>query len=237
MAIDKTWKWLNSLHPPLKTKPHQQFLRMRLPWAAASFLSIIWGAVIANDSLNFYNFFNPSTTDNLVFTTEQLSPPLTFNISSVTALNLFGKVEITPSEIDPATLPNATTNLKLVGLLASSRPGASRSLISESGNPAKYYSEGDALLGNIKLLRIENDCVVVQRGDQLEKLSLPGSSIGKAATPIRSLAEMIKIHARFAALEAPPTVSKNEADKSAGPQEIYSALDASLAALQKNKKK
>lgn len=233
---DKTWKWLNPLpsHPSIDA--FSALIRHRAPWIIATLLSIIWGAAIVSDGRPAFQASNTTMTDSPTPTIVLTQPSPIFNITNATSLNLFGKVEIAHSEIDPATLPNATSNLKLVGLLTNSRPGASRSLIAESDRPAKYYAEGDLLPGSVKVFRIESKCVIVQRGDQLEKLNLPGSSIGTVATLPRNVTEIIQLRIKAAASDVPPTISKNESDKSAGPQAIYQALNASLTALQKKKK-
>jgi type II secretory pathway component PulC len=235
---DKTRKRLGPLPVPIKLPAFHLLAKPYLPLFAATILSLIWTGLIVQSGLKIHRAFQASATDKIPHATSQtdnLLQPAAIDIAAVTALNLFGKVEIKPAEMDASTLPVTTANLKLVGLFASSQPGASRSLISEQDKPAKSYAEGDILPGNITIFKIENDCVIVQRADQYEKLSLPGSQIGKPAKPVHSFTEIAQAQSQTATSAPLPTVSKNEMDGNKGPQAIYHQLEARLAALKKKK--
>ncbi len=207
----------------------------------AVILGLVWSALIAHNGQQLYHSVDAFAAENPKVAGSSHRPnaaiaPNVFNVSSTTVLNLFGKIEMEPAEVNAATLPETTANLKLVGLLVSSIPGASRSLIADQGKAAKTYIEGDTLPGNITLFRIESDWVIVQRGDQFEKLPLhTGGTIAKATAPLHSFAEMVQAQNKNAITPTPPTISRNDGDKAEGPQAIYRSLDASLAALQKKK--
>lgn len=99
--------------------------------------------------------------------------------SGISRLNLFGKFTEEKAAVDAAALPATTLNLELAGIIGSTFLHDSRCLISESGKPAKSYFVGDKLSGDVAVYRIDKDSIILQRGDQLEKLELHRGQIGK----------------------------------------------------------
>lgn len=225
--------WLS--HFQKITRPFH-YTRRHAPLLLTILVTAVWSALIYNNSLallkatqseNNLLAANPAQT--------QFNVDLPLNMGAITALHLFGTPEIKPVEIDTASLPDTTANLKLIGLFTSSRPGASRSLITEQDKPAKAYAEGDSLSGNITLFRIEKDWVIVQRGSEFEKLPLHTGLPGKPLAPRQlTFAKIAESQAQNTAAPAVPATSGPSAAPP-GPQALYRELDASLAAMRKKR--
>jgi len=108
--------------------------------------------------------------------TAEAQRPGSLDVAAISGLNLFGAIVSAPA-IDPANLPATQLNLKLAGIFNNTHNEYSRALIAEEGKPAKPYFIGDSLPGDAKLRSIDNDFVIIQRGERLEKLPLHNSTI------------------------------------------------------------
>lgn len=96
-------------------------------------------------------------------------PPL--DVPSIAGMNLFGKLEAGKT-IDLTLIPSTTLNLKLVGIIGSTKTTMSRALIIVDNAAGKAYHQGDALPDGTMIHTIERDTVLIQRAEQLEKITL-----------------------------------------------------------------
>src|ERR1700736_4791440 len=93
------------------------------------------------------------------------------DIQSGVSAHLFGVAAPDPSAQDPANAPQSTANLVLAGTIATQDPKRGVAIISDGG-PSKVYAVGDNV-GGAALHSVYLDHVILDRGGQLETLSLP----------------------------------------------------------------
>lgn len=98
------------------------------------------------------------------------------NFATIAGWHLFGEVQAAAPAPAPAVVkaPETRLNLKLTGIYYGE--GGSLALIAAGSGKAEIYAPGDPLPGGVRVESIRLDHVVLSRGGQLEKLSLPHQS-------------------------------------------------------------
>lgn len=147
------------------------------------------------------------------------------DIAAITALHLFGKREAAQA-VDTSKLPSTTLNVKLVGVIGSTNPDNSRALIAADGKPAKAYFKGDALSDGSAILDIDSRFVIIQRGEQLEKLALHASVIAQTSVAPSRNAPLAAVTERSGVSPSPPAPA---------PRSAYQQISERLQAIRQKK--
>ena len=94
------------------------------------------------------------------------------SIDRIANLNLFGEPSASaPGALDLEDIPPDTTlNLELVGVFQANEPAESIAIIATKGKPAQPYKIGDTVPGNVKLVEVYVDRVVISRAGTYETL-------------------------------------------------------------------
>jgi general secretion pathway protein C len=103
------------------------------------------------------------------------SPHKGVDIQGIVNAHLFDVAQQTPAG-DPADAPQTQMNLVLSAVFAANDPKKGLAIIGESPTNAKVYPVGDAIRPGTRLHAVYADRVVLDRGGQLETLSLPKQS-------------------------------------------------------------
>jgi type II secretory pathway component PulC len=69
-------------------------------------------------------------------------------------------------------IPITSLQIRLVGIVQAVPAGQSRAIISIAGQPAKIYQVGDTLTGDVRITAITQESVLLENGNQTEKLPL-----------------------------------------------------------------
>ncbi len=69
-------------------------------------------------------------------------------------------------------IPNTLLDLKLLGILKSSQPKNSQVIIKLSNNKEKLFHLNDVLPGNAKIIRIDDNHILINRNGSVEQLVL-----------------------------------------------------------------
>lgn len=98
--------------------------------------------------------------------------------SEIAGWHLFGTRQTAGPPVR-ADLPESAADLHLKGILFSSDPETSYAIIAASGTE-RSYRIGQRLPGNARLHAVAERKVVIERGSELESLSLPEPGVGNA---------------------------------------------------------
>ena len=104
------------------------------------------------------------------------------DLSALTNAHLFGAAP-QPKQ-DASNAPASSMPLVLTGIIAGNDPQNGLAIIGATAQATKVYAVGDTIAGGPKLHSVYNDRVVIDRGGQLESLSLPRQlNAGNAPPP------------------------------------------------------
>jgi general secretion pathway protein C len=110
------------------------------------------------------------------------SRAMVVDIQRIAATPLFGRQNAPMPGTSDVAAPQTQMNLKLAGTIASDDPAKGYAIIGESGGAGKFYSVGDTVAGGARLHAVYPDRVILDRGGQLEALSLPRLNPNPVAT-------------------------------------------------------
>lgn len=96
------------------------------------------------------------------------------DIQSIVAAHLFGAPQSEPQ--GPIEVPQTQMNLVLSAVFAAEEPARGLAIIGESAQAAKVYGVGATVRPGTRLHEVYSDRVILDRGGQLETLTLPKQS-------------------------------------------------------------
>ncbi|HEY0766580.1 MAG TPA: type II secretion system protein GspC [Steroidobacteraceae bacterium] len=103
------------------------------------------------------------------------------DLAAITNAHLFGAAPAL--KLDGANAPQTSMPLVLTGIIAGNDPQNGLAILGQSAQTTKVYAVGDSVPGGAKLHSVYSDRVVIDRGGQLESLSLPRQANGGNAPP------------------------------------------------------
>ena len=134
---------------------------------------ICWLAYLSVDQFYFFadNEQLISDLESSQSTRAATNNPTPIKLSQA-ALNLFGESgKAQAKEVTAA--PETRLNLELQGVFTNSNPDLSSAIIAERGKNGELFTIGDRVPGNALLHAVEQDHVLIKRGNRLEKLLFP----------------------------------------------------------------
>jgi len=149
-------------------------------WALALLLGV-QAAVLVTDLTG-----NPAASAATHSSAPPATTPHRVNVAAIANGHLFGTAAPDPSmaAADLANAPQTSMPLILTGIIAGDDPSTGLAIVGESASSAKVYGVGDALPGGAKLHSVYGDRVLLDRGGQVESLTLPRQYAGGAAAPM-----------------------------------------------------
>jgi len=158
----------------------------------AKTISVLMLAYIAYLCAQFTWFFSSQTvysTANKVLVSEKEKSSYQINITSIQALNLFGKYnqKIDQQAVEIKDAPETRLNLTLSGVVATRHANIGAAIIENAGKQ-ETYSVGDIIIGTRATLeQVLRDRVLIKQAGRLETLMLDGFEYKKiAASQINS---------------------------------------------------
>jgi general secretion pathway protein C len=102
------------------------------------------------------------------------------DVQTIVGAHLFGLPQAAPTPVENA--PQTQMNLVLSAVLAAEDPTKGLAIIGESAQSSKVYAVGASVRPGTSLYEVYSDRVILNRGGQLETLSLPKPSTAGLAT-------------------------------------------------------
>jgi len=149
---------------------------------ASLITSLILGVLIAAELMRMLPVTSIRGLDQFAISAPVMSPRARtkgIEVTNIIAAHLFGVATTDPSVQDPASAVPTSTQLVLLGTVATDDPKRGVAIISD-GWSANVYRVGEDL-GPARLHSIYLDRVVIDRSGTLESVILPRSRIGGAA--------------------------------------------------------